>query len=75
MNILKEREIGSDTSPIYRCPKCKKIMEFECNELRKYSFLRVLCLMDGTTGSAWFSCNKCDKEYLIKDYALEGKAE
>ena len=75
MKILKEREIDSDIEPVHRCPKCKNILEFECNEMKEIRFWKNLVnpFRDCTTGNAWFSCRRCNKEYLIKDYTQLNK--
>ena len=77
MKVLKEREINSEIKPIHRCKKCGNILEFEFNELKVIPTWRLFLnpFKDITTGNAWFSCRRCNKEYLIKGYAKEVTGE
>ena len=67
MRILKEREEE------YKCPKCNRPLDFECNEMKEKNIPLWKCIIalesrTYKTGNGWFGCEKCNKEYLIEDY-------
>jgi len=69
MKILKTEPIEE-----YVCPRCKGALEFDCNEksdkIKKFLFLKWITYTD----NAWFECERCNKRYLIKDYAFPKEA-
>jgi uncharacterized protein YbaR (Trm112 family) len=70
MEILREEEIEE-----YKCPKCKRILQFSHNEMKETWKLKLALFpwTDPTTGNGWFECEDCNRTYLIKDYARKLK--
>ncbi len=67
MKIIKEEKIEE-----YECPKCNRGLEFDGNEtIEKATFWKYLIAKKTTTDNAWFECKRCNKRYLIKDYAKD----
>ena len=67
MKILKEEKIEE-----YECPKCKRGLDFECNEMIKDRKILGMQFWK-TSNDGWFKCERCNKRYLIKDYAKSQK--
>ena len=67
MKILKIKEEK------YKCPDCKLPLEFDGNEFIKRPLIIAFFIGWKVTGNAWFWCDKCKRNFLIKDSAKEEK--
>ena len=68
MKILKTEELNEGEP---KCPECKGILEFDGRERieGKVTYLKSIIAIFKPNLNAWFSCEPCNKKYLIEDYA------
>ncbi len=69
-----ENKIIKEEVEEYKCKYCGRPLDFDCNEFKEgITFLKKINpFFEPTTGNAWFYCDKCNKSFLIENYAKEG---
>ena len=68
------QKIKEVTEGEHFCKKCDVRLDFDSNVFKEnYSHLKSLFYpnYNPTTGNGYFTCPKCNRLYLIKNYACE----